>query len=199
MDEELATAVAEAQRRPSGSRWFIPIRLSPCHIPKVALSDNADSSDVQWIDLFPDWNLGIDRLFEAIQPLLPDELDAYQALKSNDIRQRVQGAEMLTNSSHPAMLRPLVKALYDDASVSYYVVQALRLIQHPAAAIHLVRALDDPFWRGHQYKLVEVLESRDELSCKEAIARYKERELGGEKWEEWLSAATLERKTQLKR
>jgi hypothetical protein len=68
---ELRYALDCAQRTPLDATFLIPIRLEACLVP-------ARLAQIQYVDLFPDWDRGINRLARAIaravkeqQPLRP--------------------------------------------------------------------------------------------------------------------------------
>jgi tetratricopeptide (TPR) repeat protein/nucleoside phosphorylase len=68
MNEELTLAVEELLKIPRERKWFIPLRLSECDIPEIPISGNESLKDIQWVDLFPDWQGGINRIVTAILP-----------------------------------------------------------------------------------------------------------------------------------
>ena len=57
---ELRYALDCARRLPLDSIFVIPVRFEPCEVPK-AISDN-----VQYVDLFPDWDRGVRRIVRAV-------------------------------------------------------------------------------------------------------------------------------------
>jgi hypothetical protein len=50
-----------ARKHPLDDAFFIPIRLDECRVPSRI------SRELQYIDLFPDWENGLDRLIAAIR------------------------------------------------------------------------------------------------------------------------------------
>jgi TIR domain len=58
---ELRHALTCAQRRPLDDVFLLPVRLERCSIPAQI------SAQVQYVDLFPDWDRGIKRLLRSIR------------------------------------------------------------------------------------------------------------------------------------
>ena len=58
---ELRWALECAARRPLEAGYFIPVRLDDCRIPaRVA-------REYHWVDLFPDWGAGVQRLLAVLR------------------------------------------------------------------------------------------------------------------------------------
>jgi hypothetical protein len=57
---ELRYALDCAQRMPLDATFLIPIRLEDCLVP-------ARLAQIQYVDLFPDWDRGVNRLARAIE------------------------------------------------------------------------------------------------------------------------------------
>jgi hypothetical protein len=58
---ELRWALECAGRRPLDSVYFLPARLERCVVPRQI------SEEVQYVDLFPDWERGVRRLVRSIR------------------------------------------------------------------------------------------------------------------------------------
>jgi hypothetical protein len=58
---ELAFALNVASRFPEGEIFFIPVRLDDCTLPRNI------SSTTHWVDLFPNWTRGTQKLIAAIR------------------------------------------------------------------------------------------------------------------------------------
>lgn len=58
---EMRFAFDVARKHPLDDAFFIPIRLDECRVPSRI------SRELQYIDLFPDWENGLDRLIAAIR------------------------------------------------------------------------------------------------------------------------------------
>lgn len=69
---ELRFALDCAQRLPVDDVFFIPVRLEECRVPALI------ARQIQYVDLFPDWDEGVQRLLRAMHEWLrrresPDE------------------------------------------------------------------------------------------------------------------------------
>ena len=58
---ELRYALECARRRPLEQAYFIPVRLEECVVPRRV------SEQVQYVDLFPDWDRGVRRIARSIR------------------------------------------------------------------------------------------------------------------------------------
>jgi hypothetical protein len=58
---ELRHALDCAQKRPLDDVFLLPVRLEPCVVPRQI------SAQVQYVDLFPDWERGVKRLVRSIR------------------------------------------------------------------------------------------------------------------------------------
>ncbi|MEP7351799.1 MAG: TIR domain-containing protein [Acidobacteriota bacterium] len=64
---ELRLALEQARRRPLWDReddaFLLPVRLEPCEVPRRI------AEHVQYVDLFPDWDSGLQQLIRSIRKL----------------------------------------------------------------------------------------------------------------------------------
>jgi len=58
---EMRYALESARRLPLDEIYLLPVRLDECPVPAGV------SGETQYVDLFPDWELGMNRLVEAIR------------------------------------------------------------------------------------------------------------------------------------
>jgi TIR domain/HEAT repeats len=187
MDEELLVAAKVRLRSPNRT-WFIPIKLSRCEVPDRNIGGGERLSDLQWVELYPDWEAGMSRILDVIEPLPPGLATLVESLRSPFTEARAHAAEQLYRSPDPKALPSLLKALSDpEGSVTYWVVKALAATRHPRAVEALVAALDDPHWRGPQYKLAEEVARIDNPECQKAVREHNEREADWNKKVEWLA------------
>ncbi|MBL8175512.1 MAG: TIR domain-containing protein [Bryobacterales bacterium] len=63
---ELRYAIDCARRIPLDQPFIFPARLGECHVPKRI------TSAIQYVDLFPDWDLGVKRLLRSIREVRQD-------------------------------------------------------------------------------------------------------------------------------
>jgi formylglycine-generating enzyme required for sulfatase activity len=68
MNEELHIALEEIRLRPAERSWFIPIRLDACEIPDLPIDSKLTVRSFHWLDMFSDWEMGVQRLAEALVP-----------------------------------------------------------------------------------------------------------------------------------
>lgn len=61
---ELRYALDCANRLPMESNFFVPLRLDDCKVPSRI------SESIQYVDLFPDWDQGFQRLLQTVAPPL---------------------------------------------------------------------------------------------------------------------------------
>lgn len=67
MYEELNLAVEEMRLRPKDRAWFIPVRLNQCEVPDWDIGGGETLSDIQYLDLFTDWEKSITTLVSVIK------------------------------------------------------------------------------------------------------------------------------------
>ena len=66
MSAELTLAVEKLRERPFDKVWFIPVKLNECEIPNIDIGGGETLQDLQYVDLHEDWEIGIQRLLDAI-------------------------------------------------------------------------------------------------------------------------------------
>ncbi|MDG4830376.1 TIR domain-containing protein [Solwaraspora sp. WMMD1047] len=66
MNEELLLAVEQLRRRPRARRWFIPITLDQCEIPKYPIGAGETLEQIHHLDFSDDWSSSIAQLITAI-------------------------------------------------------------------------------------------------------------------------------------
>ena len=78
MNEELTLAIEVLRQRPADQAWFIPVKLSECEIPDRDIGGGETLQDLQYVELYKDWDSGIQRILNVIQPDVPapDNIDA---------------------------------------------------------------------------------------------------------------------------
>jgi hypothetical protein len=68
MNEELTLAVEELRQRPTDRAWFIPVLLSECEVPARGIGAGETLRDIQWVELYRNWQEGLNKIAEAIDP-----------------------------------------------------------------------------------------------------------------------------------
>lgn len=66
MNEELNLAIKELHRRPTDKIWFIPVKLNECEIPDINIGEGLTLRDLQYINLYEDWDTGIQRILSIM-------------------------------------------------------------------------------------------------------------------------------------
>ena len=75
MNAELRIAIEQMYQLHIDRKWFIPIRLDDCEIPDMDIGGSETLRDLHHVDLYEDWNAGIQSIVKVIQPD-PPELDS---------------------------------------------------------------------------------------------------------------------------
>ena len=68
MNEELTVATEVLRQRSFDKVWFIPVKLNECEIPEEDIGGGKTFKDFQWVELYKDWDTGIQRLLKSISP-----------------------------------------------------------------------------------------------------------------------------------
>ena len=68
MNEELTLAIDELRQRPTDQIWFIPVKLNDCEIPDRSIGGGKTLQAFQYVNLYEDWDGGIQRILRVIQP-----------------------------------------------------------------------------------------------------------------------------------
>lgn len=71
MNEELTLAVELLRQKPTDRPWFIPILLDDCEVPEREIGAGETLRDIQYVALFDNWDDGIQRILNVIQPAKP--------------------------------------------------------------------------------------------------------------------------------
>ena len=64
--KELDLAIEIFNQLKPGRLWFIPVKLTPCKIPKIQISSNKTILDLQWVDLYADFEEGSQQIIRVI-------------------------------------------------------------------------------------------------------------------------------------
>ena len=150
MSIEIATAIERLRYAPPEARWFIPVRLANCPVPEYAISpDGAPEetlADLQWIDLWKDWDAGVREVIESILPRGPIPNDVQVELlrlKSPDPKARSWAVNALERIGSDAAVESIENALKDeDRDVRMGALLSLQMIGGAAAVEALTKALD---------------------------------------------------------
>ena len=72
MNEEVTVAVEDLRQRHTDQAWFIPVKLNECEIPSRNIGGGETLRDLQCTALYEDWDAGIQRIVEVLQPEPPE-------------------------------------------------------------------------------------------------------------------------------
>lgn len=145
MNEELTLAIDTLRKLSPDRIWFIPIKLNRCEVPKRRISDVEKLINIQWVELYKDWDAGIQRILGVIQPLPNKHVEALiEILNSGDEVARMASAEALGKIGDNIAISALIDALSDECSrVREAAVDALGNIGDAAAVPALTKVLND--------------------------------------------------------
>jgi hypothetical protein len=70
MHQEMAWAAERMRMSSERCAWLIPIRLSECAPPDLNLGNGESVSNLQWVDLFKNWDNGVSRILRVVRPTI---------------------------------------------------------------------------------------------------------------------------------
>lgn len=94
MNEELFLAIERLRKFPQNTSFLIPVKLDNCSIPHFDLFASKTLSDLQFVDLYKDWDEGIDKLLSVL-------VKGYKKEVSNNGKPKVVTVLFKRNSDHP--------------------------------------------------------------------------------------------------
>ena len=68
MNEELTIAIERLRQLHIDRVWFIPIKLNDCRLPDIDIGRGETLEDLNYVDLYKEWDNGIQRIVNLIQP-----------------------------------------------------------------------------------------------------------------------------------
>ena len=77
MNEELMLAIDELRQYATDRPWFIPVLFSECNVPALSIGGGQTLLDFQWVNLYSDWNSGMQRLLRVLKS---DEIENIKEL-----------------------------------------------------------------------------------------------------------------------
>lgn len=75
MNEELTLAIEQLRQYSQDRIWFIPVLLSKCEVPNRNIGSGQTLRDLQWVELYNNWDDGIKRIATVIVPEATQERD----------------------------------------------------------------------------------------------------------------------------
>ena len=67
MNDELTVAIEELRQLPIDRIWFIPVKLDDCEVPNITIGANETLEDLNYVNLYEDWDSNIQRIAGVIQ------------------------------------------------------------------------------------------------------------------------------------
>ena len=120
MSEELTLAVKKLRERPFDKVWFIPVKLNECEIPDVDIGDGATLRNLQYVNLYEDWEAGIQRIVNVMQPACTPQTPQ----GANDSEDEVSACVLLRSEDGVPYFIPFQKVLWDATEISLTLVPA---------------------------------------------------------------------------
>ena len=75
MSEELKIAIENLQQKPHDKTWFIPVKLNDCDIPDIDIGEGDTLKDLEYINLYENWETGIQKILNIFPLRSPDIID----------------------------------------------------------------------------------------------------------------------------
>lgn len=88
MNEELTVAIEELRQHSIDRVWFVPVKLNECKIPDIDIGRGETLQDLQYISLYKDWDAGIQRILNVIQPEPSEPIIGGNALKNHNLQDK---------------------------------------------------------------------------------------------------------------
>ncbi|OPZ83880.1 MAG: hypothetical protein BWY76_02083 [bacterium ADurb.Bin429] len=67
MNEELAQAIARLRKHHYDYPFLIPVLLNQCVVPDNPIGPDETLHDLQWVEMYPDWDTGMNKLLAALR------------------------------------------------------------------------------------------------------------------------------------
>ena len=113
MNKELTLAIDRLCKFSTNRIWFIPVLLSECKVPNRRIGGGERLHNLQWVELYKDWDVGIQRIVDVIQPTPPELQILMEALHSDNGHVRESAAEALGGYRDKRTVDALIEALDD--------------------------------------------------------------------------------------
>lgn len=75
MEEELAIAIENLREKSIDRTWFIPVKLNECEIPDINIAEGETLQDLQYVNLYEDWNTGIEQILNILPSGSPESIN----------------------------------------------------------------------------------------------------------------------------
>jgi HEAT repeat protein len=95
MNEEITVAIDELRLHPTDQAWFLPVLLDEYDVPDRDIGAGETLRSLQWTKLYGDWDAGVARLLQTIQPQSARLLELEMALHNDSARARIAALDSL--------------------------------------------------------------------------------------------------------
>ncbi len=138
-NEELTIAIEEIRQRATSITWFIPVRLSQCQVPERSLGAGENLLDLQWVDLFSDWQREIKKILRTMNISPLSELEKY----ISELTEGLVLDQWQLLSIEPGILQTntyyALKNLITQKSIEYgYVKRGIQLVWGQESFQHII-------------------------------------------------------------
>lgn len=145
MNEELTIAIEEIRQRTISITWFIPVRFSRCQIPERSIGAGETLLDLQWVDLFSDWQRNIKKILRTMDISSLSELKKY----TSEIIEGLALDQWQLLAIEPGILQTnryyALKNLITQKSIEYgYVKRGIQLVWGQESFQHVI-AFEMPY------------------------------------------------------
>ena len=114
MNEELMLAIEQLSLRPTNRIWFIPVLLSECDVPARNIGGRETLLDIQWVPLYQDWDAGVRRILDVIDPTPSKVQKLITALDSGVEEIREDVIRVLGETGHAGSVPVLMELLGNE-------------------------------------------------------------------------------------
>ncbi len=126
MSEELTLAVEKLRERPFDKVWFIPVKLNECEIPDIDIGKGATLRDLQSVNLYKDWEAGIQQIINVMPSACVPPQEAYRIPNGTNSTEDAAAECVLLHSENgiPYFI-PFQKVHWDATQISLTLLPAL--------------------------------------------------------------------------
>ena len=121
MHEELSLAVEKLRERPFDKVWFIPVKLNACEIPDIDIGGGTTLRDLQYVNLYENWETGIQRIVDVMlsESVQEPPKDLYSTEK-----EETEACVLLRSESGISHFIPFQKVHWDATEISLTLLPA---------------------------------------------------------------------------
>ncbi len=83
MNEELSIAIEKLRQKHNDRVWFIPVKLNECQIPDKNIGEAGTLRDLQYVNLYEDWETGIQQILNIMPSRFSEPIKAADKQENN--------------------------------------------------------------------------------------------------------------------